>query len=90
MGVDSQYDFQPNIRSGLNPGQVLIIGTDGIWETRNSSENMFGKQRLMDLIHKNAHSSSEDIVKTILHELEKFRGNSRQEDDATLVVIKVE
>jgi sigma-B regulation protein RsbU (phosphoserine phosphatase) len=90
MGVDSQYDFQPNIRSGLNPGQVLIIGTDGIWETRNSSGKMFGKQRLMDLIHKNAHSSSEDIVKTVLHELEKFRGNSRQEDDVTLVVVKVE
>ncbi len=37
-----------------NPGQILLIGKDGIWETHNESGEMFGKKRLSTLIRENA------------------------------------
>lgn len=38
----------------IEPGQVTAIGNDGIWETRNSAGEMFGKERLLRLIRQYA------------------------------------
>ncbi len=90
MGADGNFNFKPNIKTGLTSGQIILIGTDGIWETHNLTGEMFGKKRLRNLIRKNSKSTAEDILETILHKLKKFRGDFKQEDDVTLVVIKVE
>ena len=74
---------------GLLPGQSLIIGTDGIWEMHNREGEMFGKDRLKDIIRDHAESSAAEIVQNIMSELEQFRYPLKKEDDVTLVVIKI-
>jgi sigma-B regulation protein RsbU (phosphoserine phosphatase) len=90
MGADGDINFEQNVLTGLTSGQVLFIGTDGIWETHNSTGEMFGKQRLMELIRENSQSTAETILEIILEKLNNFKGDLKQEDDVTLMVVKVE
>lgn len=77
------------MKVGLNPGQIIAIGTDGIWETYNSDRQMFGKQRFHKLIRENAHRSASEIIDAVFNNLKKFTIGLKQTDDITLVVIKV-
>ena len=53
-------NFQPDrIMAG---GQVVALGTDGIWEARNREGVMFGKRRLRSIIKENCDLSAEEIV----------------------------
>ena len=38
LGVIEDFEYEPQYRTGLKPGQVIIIGTDGIWESCNPSD----------------------------------------------------
>ncbi len=69
-------------------GQVYFAGTDGVWETSRDDE-MFGKDRLRELIRRHAALSAEEINQRIREALAEFRGESKQEDDVTFVLVKV-
>ncbi len=90
LGVDGGSEYQGQIIKGLSQGQVLLIGTDGIWETRNDSGEMFGKERLKALIRRHAHLSAKRMITSIIDELQAFRKSVKQDDDITLVVIKID
>ena len=68
----------------------MVIGTDGIWEMHNKAGEMFGKEALMEIIRCNHTASASQIVDIITETLEHFREDKAQEDDVTLVVIKVD
>ncbi len=90
LGVDGGSEYHGQIIKGLSQGQVLLIGTDGIWETQNESGEMFGKDRLKALIRRYAHLSSKKMIASIIEELQAFRKSAKQDDDITLAVIKVD
>jgi sigma-B regulation protein RsbU (phosphoserine phosphatase) len=74
---------------GLSEGQILLIGTDGLWETQNESGEMFGKVRLKAVIRQQARFASQIILTAILDSLKEFRKSAKQEDDITFTVVKV-
>jgi sigma-B regulation protein RsbU (phosphoserine phosphatase) len=88
VGVDADFVYRENTRGLLQKGQVLFIGTDGISETRNSSGERFGAERLTDLLRKCSFLPSNEIADRILAALAEFRDTAKQEDDVTLVVAK--
>jgi len=90
LGVDGGYVYREGGVIGLSGGQVLLIGTDGLWETHNNSGEMFGKTRLEAVIRQSAPSCAAEILGSIIQAVQDFRGSAKQEDDITLVVIKVE
>jgi len=71
------------------PGDILFIGTDGITESRNSANELFGSRRLREIIRANAEETAKAVALTVVDAVEAFRGTSDREDDQTLVVIKV-
>jgi sigma-B regulation protein RsbU (phosphoserine phosphatase) len=89
LGVDETWQYEENERNGLVSGQIVLLGTDGIWETRRADGEMFGKQRLYGVIRQNAGNTAKGIEKAVLEAIGEFRGESEQEDDITMVVIKV-
>ena len=89
LGVDESLQFVQYEKSGLKKGQILLLSTDGLWETHNPSGSMFGKNRINELIRQKHRSSAREILDTIVMELDKFRQGQEPEDDITLVVIKV-
>jgi phosphoserine phosphatase RsbU/P len=67
---------------------VLVIGTDGIWEARNDRNELYGKQRLHQIIRDHAHCSAEAISTYILDSVTDFIGHAPRTDDITMVVVK--
>jgi len=89
LGLDDSFEYD-SFHRRTEPGQVIMIGTDGIWEMHNKAGEMFGKEALMEIIRNNHTASARQIVDTVTETLERFRGDEAQEDDITLVVIKVD
>jgi sigma-B regulation protein RsbU (phosphoserine phosphatase) len=48
LGLDRNWTFHEKIHENLPEGALLLIGTDGIWESRNPQDELFGKERLDD------------------------------------------
>ncbi|MGA2297258.1 MAG: PP2C family protein-serine/threonine phosphatase [FCB group bacterium] len=84
--VENQKFGVENIR--MRPGDVLILYTDGITESQDNMGNMFGEDRLIELIKKYHSESPEAIAYNILEEVQKFTIDSLYSDDKTLVVVK--
>jgi len=89
LGMDDTFEYD-SFHRRMEPGQVIMIGTDGICEMHNQAGEMFGKKALMEIIRNNQTASARQIVDTVTEALEQFRGDEAPEDDITLVVIKME
>lgn len=68
---------------------MIVIATDGIRETRSSSGEMFGPNRLHEIISHNVNESAAVLQNTIIDAVRTFQANATQEDDITLVIIKL-
>ncbi|MGL1932534.1 MAG: SpoIIE family protein phosphatase [Desulfotalea sp.] len=90
LGVIDDIDYITNCRGSLTKGQIIAVGTDGIWEAFNNNDEMFGKERLKDVIRNNHKKSSDEILESVYQELKIFTRGRKNEDDITLVIIKVE
>ena len=69
---------------------MLLIGTDGIWESRNPVKAVFGKQRLQQILREQHTRSAREIITAIVDALADFRQGAPQEDDVTLVIVKAD
>jgi serine phosphatase RsbU (regulator of sigma subunit) len=88
LGVARDAEYTVN-RQNIAPGQIILIATDGIWEARNSDGEMYGKEKVYEIIRKNAQAGANDIQRAILASLKAFRKDARLEDDMTMVVVKI-
>lgn len=89
LGIDEELAYESNKKTGLRKGQILIVGTDGIWEGHNKAGEMFGKNRVQEVIRQNAASSAEAILESVLQEQRLFTQDTTSEDDLTLVIAKI-
>jgi len=89
LGVSEKAAYQEFHRKIL-PGQILLIGTDGIWESQNARGQMFGKERFRHVISTHARKTAIEILQAVIDEIDGFCHPLENEDDVTLVVIKVE
>ncbi len=90
LGVIDGFEYIEYNRKGLKNGQIIAIGTDGIWEAFNNEGQMFGKKRLRDIIRKHSASAADDILSAVYTGLHSFMSGAKSEDDITLVIIKVD
>jgi sigma-B regulation protein RsbU (phosphoserine phosphatase) len=89
LGVDEKFAYEENCKTGLAQGQIIAIGTDGIWEAHNKDGEMFGKERFRNIIRENAYADADGILNAVYDGLSRFSMGVKSEDDITLVVIKI-
>ena len=89
LGLNSTTSYEANENKGLCKGDIIALFTDGIFEAHNAKGEMFGKERIMQIIRNNSKSGAEDILRSVFAAVEKFQGKGEFEDDATMAVIKV-
>jgi sigma-B regulation protein RsbU (phosphoserine phosphatase) len=89
VGVSAEADYHQR-HMEIASGQIIVIGTDGIWEARNSLSEMFGKRRFQEIIRRTAQAASHEILEGVVREVREFCYPLRAADDITLVVIKVD
>ena len=88
LGVDKHCRYEINRKDDIPRGSILMLATDGVWETRNASGQMFGRRAICDIIRKNSMAGADNIIKAIFEQISKFRKGAEPEDDITLVVLK--
>jgi serine phosphatase RsbU (regulator of sigma subunit)/anti-sigma regulatory factor (Ser/Thr protein kinase) len=72
----------------LEPGDVLLLYSDGVTEAENSNGEVFGAQRLSDIMEAVHPASSEIQIQTILKAVETFCGKSPIRDDLTMILVR--
>ncbi len=86
LGIETDSDYTA-VSGQAEPGDIIIMTTDGIFETRGSAE-MYGRRRFLDVVRENHRLDAAGIRDAVFSSVNEFRGRSPQEDDVTLVVIK--
>lgn len=74
----------------LSPGDVFVFYTDGISEAMNASADLFGDDRLRDLVAEYGHLPADDLRARIVDEVAAFVGDADQHDDMTMILVRVE
>jgi sigma-B regulation protein RsbU (phosphoserine phosphatase) len=87
LGVEHESRYVEHVND-LHPGQIIAIGTDGIWEARNMDGEMFGKERFKRVVRKYCLEKSQVILDEVFKAVRFFTGGATPEDDITLVVVK--
>lgn len=90
IGLTGSKIFDRNLEQielKLCKGDSLILFTDGLNEMRNSEGIEFGTEGLVNMKHKPKYLDSEDVIKEINAELERFSNGEKHHDDMTMLVI---
>ena len=88
LGMDAAWDFTEQVMTGWKREHLILVGTDGIWETENPTGEMFGKERLRKIIRQCCKRPAAAILQDVVDAVERFRNGARRKDDITLVLIK--
>lgn len=72
----------------LNPGDKLILYTDGVTEFQNAQGIFFGEERFYALLEQIKHKSIDELVENVLQELQNFGKDVIPRDDLSLLAIE--
>lgn len=86
LGVDTDSDYA-EVTAVLEHGDTVLLYTDGVVEATNVAGEMYGYERLEQLLHANERMKPRALVATLLHELRAW-GSTGQADDITMVVLR--
>lgn len=86
-GVLSDFDYCGD-RTGLAPGEVLVMYSDGVPDMLNAREESFGLQRMIDCVQQVRSKSAETIASAVAQAVRDFAGPVPAMDDVTVVVVK--
>ena len=75
-------------RVQLESGDMLVCFTDGITEPENEYGEMFGEERLVDVLLKNAERETSEVIDAVIHAVHEWTGSSELQDDMTLLVAR--
>jgi len=88
LGIMPETSYEAGQGRVLTEGEILLVGTDGIWETENPEGELFGIPRLHQAVASAAEGSSKEILASILAAVAGFRKDGPIRDDLTLIVVK--
>jgi sigma-B regulation protein RsbU (phosphoserine phosphatase) len=86
LGINPEQEYR-EITLALEPGMSVVLYTDGITESMNAANELFGRVRLENFVS-SISGSSEDLTKAIVTEVDRFCGTRPQRDDMCLVCLR--
>jgi len=92
LGLESSEIFNKSIEEvsiKLMKDDLIAFYSDGISEAMNENSELFGTERFHDVLLKNSHNTAKYILDDVLLNINIFRKNAVQNDDITLVLIKL-
>lgn len=88
LGIDRSWQFHPSRRASFAAGDVVMLSTDGLWETQSPAGERFGKPRLRELLREHHDVPAAELARLVLREVARFRGGLPQRDDMTVVILR--
>lgn len=89
LGVDPSWQYLENSLPLEHEQQIILIASDGVWDTENENKERFGRERVKTVLAENSHLSSKEIIAAITEEINQFRNTKPLIDDVTLVITKI-
>lgn len=89
IGISVQSKF-PAAAFQLHIGDLLVAYTDGITEVENRDRELWGIDRLEDLLRSSKDATAEQVIERILDEVSTFADGQSQRDDMTLLAMRVQ
>jgi len=90
-GVDSGTVFQRSVRDHrlqLDPGDILVLYTDGIIEAENREGDEYGLDRLRETLCTMERLDADSVVGSIMDDVRNFTRGAQQSDDITLIAVE--
>jgi sigma-B regulation protein RsbU (phosphoserine phosphatase) len=72
----------------MRPGDILCLFTDGILEAMDAKGNLYGTERIQQVLYKNKHKSPTEIAYAVIEDVQKYSIGANYNDDKTIIVIK--
>jgi len=88
LGILDEADYQET-EVRLEPGDRLVFYTDGIVEAMNANREMFGFDRLLQVVGEARSMNADHLLKEITKQVNEFCGGASQSDDLTLIVVSL-
>ena len=88
LGLMSDLEVDAPRMIDLQPGDLLLLITDGFFEWENTADEAFGTERASETIRRASHLPPEEIIAELYSAVLAFSNGSKQRDDLTAVVIK--
>jgi PAS domain S-box-containing protein len=89
LGIEADAVFPSSPPVPLQSGDLVLLITDGVVESRSPEGTAFGSQRPVDLVRAHRHEPARQIVERLYHAARAFSRDQPQYDDITATVIKV-
>jgi sigma-B regulation protein RsbU (phosphoserine phosphatase) len=86
LGVDHESEYT-EIGATIAPGETIVLYTDGVIEATNNAEELFGYERLEQLLQRHERLRPRALMAILLQEVRAW-SEGRQSDDVTVVVIR--
>ena len=86
--VDNIESFVTQQKITLQPGDGIVLYTDGITEARNTERQLYGLEQLCNVISQNWHLTAKQIQQAVIAEVKQYIGKQKVFDDMTLLVLK--
>ncbi|HMB93718.1 MAG TPA: SpoIIE family protein phosphatase [Rhodothermales bacterium] len=83
----SDFDYQPGTIT-LQPGDSLLLYTDGVTEAVDEHNEQFEEERLATCLHASNGEAAEPMIRHVLHTVEVFADGTAQADDLTLLALR--
>jgi serine phosphatase RsbU (regulator of sigma subunit) len=81
-------DFIAQEEVQLNPGDVVVLYTDGITEAFDINQVQYGLERLCEVVSGNCDRTAQEIQQAVIEDVRQHIGKQKVFDDITLVVLK--
>jgi len=72
----------------LEPGDTLVLFSDGVTEAMDPQEDLFGMPRLLQLLTGHSETPLDELQKLVLEAVENFARGASQADDLTLLMVR--
>ena len=72
----------------MRSGDLLVCFTDGITEPENEYGEMFGEDRLTELVARNSHRTEEQIIQVVLESVHDWTASEELQDDMTILLAR--
>ena len=72
----------------LQPGDLVVVCSDGVTEARNQAGDEFGRERLVEALVGRHGSKPEVALEHVLAEVKQFSQGAAQADDITLLILR--
>jgi len=87
LGVHEDFGFEERTVQ-LDPGDLLLLYTDGVTEAADGRGEMFGYERLAQFCSTHRAESAASFLDSLLREVRRFTGKDSLDDDLTVIILK--